>query len=102
MIAAGAALLTGALTFGLEWWRTSRSEKAVRVERRNRAYTLLPVRSAVIIDTAHGLHITMEVKSGLRNGLNALLHIQKPIDPLEFMERVRTVLQPLYEAWSEM
>ena len=44
----------------------------------------------------------MEVRSGLREGLNVTLGIQKPLDPLAFTELLRSEIQPLYEAWSEV
>jgi hypothetical protein len=100
--ALGASLLTGASAFGLEWWRTSRTNKAAQAERRVRAYTLLLARSAVILHTANDFHVIMDVRSGFREGVNMLLRTQKPLDPLELLERMRTDLQPLYEAWSEV
>ncbi len=66
------------------------------------AYSMLLARSGVIVHIALGLHVAMEARSGLREGLNVTLGIQKPLDPLELTDRLRADLQPLYEAWSEV
>lgn len=96
--ALGASLLTGTFTFGLERWRLAKVGKLAQSERRNRAYSLLLTRSAVILLTAFGLHATMEIRSGLREAVNVGTRNWKTLDPLEFNDRLRTDLQPLYEA----
>jgi hypothetical protein len=100
--ALGASALTGMVAFGLEWWRSKKADKSARAERRARAYSMLLAHSGVIIHIASGFHIAMEARSGLREGLNVTLGIQKPLDPLELTDRLHAVLQPLYEAWSEV
>ena len=100
--ALGSSALTGMVAFGFEWWRSSRAERSALSERRTRAYSMLLTRSAVIAHVASGLHITMESRSGLTEGLNVTLCIQKPLDPLELADRLRADLEPLYEAWSEV
>ncbi len=100
--ALGGSALTGMVAFGLEWWHSKRADKSTRAERRARAYSMLLARSGVIVYIASGLHIAMEARSGLREGLNVTLGIQKPLDPLELTDRLRADLQPLYEAWSEV
>ncbi len=100
--ALGASALTGMVAFGLEWWRSKRADKSARAERRSRTYSMLLTRSTVIANLASDLHLTMELRSGLGEGLNVTLGKQKPLDPLELTDRLRADLQPLYEAWSEV
>lgn len=100
--ALGSAFLTGAVAFGLEWWRSRKAGKAAKSERRVRAYSLLLARSGVIAHVAHGYHIAMEFRSGLREGINVATGKQKLLDPLELIALQRTDLEPLYEAWSEV
>ncbi len=100
--ALGSSFLTGMVAFGLEWWRSYRSDKSARAERRSRAYSMLLTRSIVISQLASDLHFTMEVRSGLGDGLNVMLGKLKPLDPLELADRLRAEVQPLYEAWSEV
>jgi hypothetical protein len=100
--ALGSAFLTGAVAFGLEWWRSRKAGKAAKSERRVRAYSLLLARSGVIAHVAVGLHIAMEVRSGLREGINVATGRQKPLDPLELIALQRIDLEPLYEVWSEV
>src|SRR6266516_1028998 len=100
--ALGSSALTGIVAFGLDWWRSKRADKSARAERRSRAYSTLLTRSTSIVHLASDLHLTMEFRSGLREGLNVTLGRQKALDPLELADRLRAELQPLYEAWSEV
>jgi cytochrome c biogenesis factor len=90
--ALGSAALTGIVAFGIEWWRSSRAEKTALAERRARAYSMLLAQAGVIVFIAHGLHIMMETRSRLREGLNVTLGRQKPIDLLELSDRLRANL----------
>jgi hypothetical protein len=100
--ALGSSALTGAVAFGLEWWRSNRADKSAGAERRSRAYSMLLSRSTIIAHLASDLHVAMEARSGLREGLNVTMRIQKALDPLELTDRLRAEIQPLYEAWSEV
>lgn len=100
--ALGASFLTGVFTSGLEVWRSRQASKGARSERRVRAYSLLLARAGIIAHVAGGLHVAMEARSGLREGINTTLGNHKPLDPLELITLQRTDLEPLYEAWSEV
>lgn len=100
--ALGGAFLTGAVAFGMEWWRARKAGKAAKSERRTRAYSLLLARSAVIVHIASGLHIAMATRSGLREGINVATGKRKLVDPLDLIALQRTDLEPLYDAWSEV
>ena len=100
--ALGSSALTGAVAFGLEWWRSNRAGKATQAERRSRAYSMLLTRSIIIAHLASDLHAVMEVRSGMKEGINVTLRFQKALDPLEMQDRMRAEILPLYEAWSEV
>lgn len=100
--ALGSSALTGLVAFGLDWWRSYRAGKSALSERRSRAYSTLLTRSTIIAHLASDLHVVMEARSGLREGLNVTMRIQKALDPLELSDRLRAEIQPLYEAWSEV
>jgi hypothetical protein len=100
--ALGGSALTGLLGFGLLWWQSHKAEQSPLSERRARAYSMLLARSGVIVHIASGFHTAMQFRSGLAEGVTVLLGIQKPLDPLELVERMRADIEPLYEAWSEV
>jgi hypothetical protein len=100
--ALGSSALTGAVAFGLEWWRSNRAGKAAQAERRSRAYSLLLTRSMIIAHLAADLHIAMEIRSGIKEGIDVTFRLQKALDPLEIQDRLRAEVLPLYEAWSEV
>lgn len=100
--ALGSSALTGAVAFGLEWWRSNRAGKAAQAERRSRAYSMLLTRSIIIAHLAGDLHNVMEVRSGMKEGINVTFRFQKALDPLELAAQLRAEIQPLYEAWSEV
>jgi hypothetical protein len=100
--ALGASLLTGFFTFGLEWWREWKAAKSALAERRSRAYSKLLVESTSILQLVSNMHIAMEARSGLREGINVMTGKLKPLDPLEFARWLGAESQPLFEAWSEV
>ncbi len=100
--ALGSSALTGLVAFGLGWWHSHRAEKLALSERRTRAYSMLLTRAAVIDYLAGGLHIAMQFRSGIADGVSVTLGKQKAFDPLELVDRLRADVQPLYEAWSEV
>jgi hypothetical protein len=100
--ALGASALTGAVAFGLEWRQSRQRERATTAARRQAAYGKLLSVSGLIGHTAGTLHLTVELRSGLKEGLDVALRHRKPVDPIELMELMRRDLEPLYEAWSEV
>lgn len=100
--ALGSAFLTGSIAFGVEWWHSFRANKSALAERRSRAYSTLLNQSIMVANLASNLHITMELRSGLKEGLNVTIGKHKALDPLELTDQFSTKLQPLYEAWSEV
>lgn len=100
--ALGSSLLTGLIAFGLEWWRSRKADKSALAERRSRAYSALLARSTAIMHLASNLHALMEIKSGLREGINTLIGKSSSADPIEIMKWADTASTSLYEAWSEV
>lgn len=100
--ALGASLLTGLFGFGLEWWRLRSAKKEAFVERRSRAYSTLLARSVSITYLAQNLHNAIEIRSGVREGINVTLRYQKAIDLLDLAKWMETEFQPAFEAWSEV
>lgn len=100
--ALGSSALTGAVAFGLEWWRSNRAGKAAQADRRSHAYSMLLTRSIIIAHLAADLHAVMEIRSGIKEGIDVTLRLQKALDPLEMQDRMRAEILPLYEAWSEV
>jgi hypothetical protein len=100
--ALGSSLLTGLVAFGLEWWRSKKAAKSALSERRSRAYSMLLTRSTFLMQLASDLHLMMEIRSGLKEGLNVTMGTQKALDPLELADRLGAEVRPLYEAWSEV
>jgi hypothetical protein len=100
--ALGSSILTGLVAFGLEWWRSRRSDKSSLADRRSRAYSMLLTRSTSVMQLATNLHILMELRSGLKEGINVTIGKQKALDPSELVDRLSAETQPLYEAWSEI
>jgi hypothetical protein len=58
--------------------------------------------TGVIVHTSHALHLSIEVRSGVGEGLDVATRLRKPIDPLELDARLREDVVPLYEAWSDV
>jgi hypothetical protein len=56
----------------------------------------------IIAHLAGDLHTIMELRSGMKEGINVTFRFQKALDPLELADRLRAEIQPLYEAWSEV
>jgi hypothetical protein len=100
--ALGASLLTGGLAFGLDGWRGRREARAARDGRRQSAHVRLLCVSGLFAHTADALRLAIEVRSGLREGLDITTGRRKPVDPFELVDVLRRDLEPLYEALSEM
>ena len=81
--AVGASALTGLVAFGIDW-RGARRERheGRRIERRD-AYAKLLSITALISHTAGALHMTMELRSGLQEGVDIGTGKRQPLDPLD-------------------
>ncbi len=64
------------------------------------AYGQMLTGCAIFMLEVGGVHLAMEVRSGLKEGVDIALRQRKPIDPLELVDRLIAHSQPLFDAWS--
>lgn len=83
IIGLGSSGLTGLVAFGIEAWRLRRRVSDVRDDKLIEACAKMISSAQKIIFKAAALHMTMQIRSGLRESLDVLLHQRKPIDVLE-------------------
>jgi len=100
--AIGASFLTGIVAFGLDWRQARRSSRDALAARRQAAYGSMLAVSGLLGHTAGTLRITMEIRSGLKEGLDVVTRLRTPLEPVGVMELLRRDLEPLYRAWSEL
>ena len=95
----GGSALTAAGTWvvGRQGARHDRRQR--RREEVRAAYSGLLASSAVVAHHARALHIAMEVRSGLKEGVDLT---RKSLDPLDLFEQMRLTLAPLNEAWAQV
>ncbi|MHB8509421.1 MAG: hypothetical protein ACYDGR_12365 [Candidatus Dormibacteria bacterium] len=96
--ALGASFLTGLLILARDFWRDRREAAATLRGDRAEAYRKLMTISGLIVHTAGAMHLAMQTRSGLKEGLNVATHIAKPLDALQLDDRLRRDTEPLYEA----
>jgi hypothetical protein len=56
----------------------------------------------MVVHTVGMLRLAVEVRSGLKEGIDVAFHIRKPIEPFEIDDRLRRDFGPLFEAWSHI
>lgn len=100
--ALGAAFLTGLVAFGLDWRRARHAKREAILAAQQAAYGGLLSISGLITHTAGMLHVVVETRSGLREGLDVATRVRKPVDPIHLLDMLRRDLEPLYEAWSSV
>ena len=81
--ALGAAILSTSGAFLLEAYRARRREKYAKATELKAACLQIISGSQRLIFKAAAMHVSMEVRSGLRESLDVLLHLRKPIDLFE-------------------
>jgi len=70
-----------------------------RLERRQ-AYSELLAYSGLLAQRARTLHLTMELRSGLKEGVDVLAGLRKPLDVFELDSLLRQDFEPIYRSWS--
>jgi ribosomal protein L5 len=82
--ALGASLFTGLASLGVvslqEWLRNRAADRDVLVN----AVTAMLSRSMAVMMRAQAIHQQMQLRSGLKEGLDVTLRLRKPADVLEF------------------
>lgn len=100
--ALGASALTAAASLGVAWiqarWRTSEDR------RQHLASACSDVLSAsmLVAHRARVLDSTIQVRSGLTEGLDVALHHRKPVDPMQLYDWLSQDLAALHKAVSEV
>lgn len=98
--ALGASVLTGVFTFGIEAWRRRQDARAERNRLLGVAASQMARDSAPFVQLASSLRLTMEVRSGLSEGLSVVTRLRAPMDPLEIHDRLAGAIAPLVDAQS--
>lgn len=81
--ALGTSFLTGILVLARDYWRDHREERQRLSATRAAAYGQLMTISGLLVHTAGAMHSAMATRSGLREGLNTVFHITKPVDSFQ-------------------
>ena len=82
--ALGAALLSTGGAFLLDAYRARRRRKDATADELRAACIQIISGAQRLLLKAAAAHVSMEVRSGLRESLDVLLHIRKPLDLFEF------------------
>ncbi len=77
--------------------RTDRREATAA---QSRASVDLLTQSLLFAQRAHALLLTAQVRTGLSESLDILLHLRRPVDPMELHDWLQQGTGPLYDAWS--
>ena len=103
MVAAlGAGGITGLLGFGTVWWQQRHRDQAEAAGRRHAAYLAMISHSAAFMTRAAALRTMMQARSGLKEGVDIVAGIRKPLDPLDLHDWIAQDYAPLNEAWSRV
>jgi hypothetical protein len=99
-----AALGASALTLGGAFWLEARRRvhagRAAQQDALRAAVSVMLTESLLMTTLAGSLRLTMQVRSGLAEGLDVLRRGRKPVDPLELHDRMAAALKPIAEAQS--
>jgi len=81
--------------------RDAASQTELRRERKA-AYTELLTASMAIVQTASIMRLVMMTRSGLKEGVDIVMRLRKPVDPFEMGGWLRKDWDPLFAAWSHI
>lgn len=98
----GASLLTGGASLGVVWfqdWRRARSDDDDAL---HAAALELMTRSMSFGHRAEAMGQAMRLRSGLKEGLEVVLRLRKPADPLELHDWMVQDLTPLNDALAKL
>lgn len=93
--------MTGLAAFGIACWQTRRGERNALAGARRKAYADLISVTGLMIHSGWMLRLTMEMRSGLGEGIDVALRFRRPLDPMELDSWMRRDLDPLYSAWAD-
>jgi hypothetical protein len=96
------AALAAVITLSVYGLQGRRDAKAARRHSRRQAYSRLLASTGIVVHTADTLHLMMETRSGLGEGVDVLLRVRRPLDAMDLHELLRPVITTLYEAMAEV
>ena len=100
--ALGASLLTGGASLGVAWiqakWRTDEDRR----QHLAAACSDVLSNSLLVTNRIRVLNATIQVRSGITEGLDVVLHHRKPVDPMELHDWLAQDLAALHKAVSEV
>ena len=97
-----ASFLTVIGTFALARWQSRRREKNLLASERRSAYSGLIALTGAMVHSGWMLRLTIEMRSGLGEGIDVALRLRQPIDPFALDEWMRKDLDRLYVAWADI
>ncbi len=96
-----AAALTVALAaFSGVVYQQRRTDRREATAAQSRASVNLLTESLLFAQRARALLLTVQVRTGLSESLDVLLHLRRPVDPMELHDWLQQETRPLYDAWS--
>lgn len=100
--ALGASALTGLVAFGLDGIRARRDRREGLRARRVQAYSRMISHAASFALAAGAMHLAAQIRSGLTEALDIVLHHRKPVEPLDLHDWLMKELGPLLDAMAEI
>ncbi len=99
--ALGASSITGAIILA----RDALEARRRRVSEALAAAEAVLAHSMAVIQLANAFRLTMQIRSGLKEGLDVALRLRRPLEPFDISDRITAVFQPLFSAqaavWSK-
>jgi hypothetical protein len=95
-----AALGTGLLGFGGIWYQQHHRDNLETQARKVAAYHQLSTHSLGFMMRVTTLRQTVQVRSGLSEGINVVMRIRAPLDPMELHDWIAQDFVPVGQAWS--
>ena len=100
--ALGSSLLTGITGFGVIWWQQRKRDAASARSAKGEAYHQMIAHSLSFTIRARTLRDAMRTRSGLGEGLDVVLRIRAPLDPLALHDWFAEGFEPMNQAWSKI
>lgn len=98
----GSSALTGTFAFGGIWWQQRRHDRAAATQDKSAAYHQFIARSLAFSARAQTLRNVMQTRSGLKEGVDVVFGLRRPVDLLELHDWLAKDFQPVNDAWSKI
>jgi len=100
--ALGASLFTGAASLGVAWMQARWRAAQERSQRLAAACSDVLSASMLVANRIRVLNGTIQVRSGLTEGMDVALHHRRPVDPMELYDWLAQDQTALHKAVSEV